>query len=171
MMPAGDGLEHREMGSARLVESGEERIDGSYAALRCDDEICPAPAGTDGSVRRRNRFDCADDGRADGDDPSAARPRAIHRGRCRRGHLVALRVGRLARLETGHAGVEQNRRDGDARGRYMRLTRSAVNGRPADGISALPGSVREHRLVGRKRPSLANVAVSDRRSRIDLRTP
>ena len=43
-----------------------------------------------------------------------------------------------------------------------RVTSRSVNGRPALGISALPGWVGEHRLVGGQRPRPAHVAVPDR---------
>ena len=75
---------------------------------------------------------------------------------------VALRVRALARLERRHAAVERDRGDQHAVGRRRSVTSSAVNGRPALGISALPGSAREDRLVGGDRPARPRVAVADR---------
>jgi hypothetical protein len=67
---------------------------------------------------------------------------------------------RLMRLEARDTRVQQNGRNLDAR-ETSRVTRSAVNGRPADGISALPGSFANTVWYIELGHSLLHVAVPD----------
>ena len=58
-----------------------------------------------------------------------------------RRHRERLLVRRLVRLQAGDAGVQRQRREADARFCASRASTSGLNARPADGISAEPGSL------------------------------
>ena len=83
----------------------------------------------------------ADNGRSYRDDAMAGASGRVDALRGVARHAVELLVRRFVTLEAGDAGVQQERRDLDRRDDTSRVTSSGVNGRPADGISALPGSV------------------------------
>ena len=88
-----------------------------------------------------DRFERANHGGADGDDAMSGAPGGVDAlGRVTR-HAVELLVRRLVILEAGHAGVQERPARSERRAETSRVTSSGVNGRPADGISALPGSV------------------------------
>ena len=145
-----------------LVQAGEQAVHGPEPALRGDDEVRPALAGGHGAVRRRRGLERADDGRADATTrPPQPRAALTSRAVCVR-DAVALGV-RAARgspgEETPVCSVMGATRTPPA---TSSVTSSAVNGRPALGISALPGSRRVDVLVGGERPARRHVAVADR---------
>ena len=100
--------------------------------------VQPSPAATvpSGAAQRLER---ADDGRADGDHAAAPAVDGVDEPGGRGRDAVPLGIRRLAVLGRRDAGVERHRRDRTPRATSA-VTSSALNGRPALGISALPGS-------------------------------
>ena len=92
--------------------------------------------------------------------PGGRPPGELHQPRVCLGHRELLRLRRLVRLLAGDAGVQDERRDQDAAD--ISPTRSSgVSGRPALGISALPGG-RRRRSAGPRAAIAVQVGVADR---------
>ena len=74
MLTSGQRFEHRQVGGARLVQPGQQRVDGAQPALWCDDEVRPAFTCARDSLIIGHGFERAHHGCPDGDDAPACRP-------------------------------------------------------------------------------------------------
>ena len=141
MAAPGDRFEHRQVlafGSWKPVSSpSTTRTPRSGVMTR---SVQPR-LGDDLALRRRRRVSSA---------RTTVVPTAITRPPVARAALTAsavaggtaiwLVVGRLVRLQAGDAGVQRQRREADARAGPAVPGRRALKARPAEGISAEPGS-------------------------------
>ena len=121
-----------------LVEAGEQAAHDPRGAARAEDEVGPAvvgttrPAGAALSSARTTVVPTATTRR-----PASSAPLTSARGGGGHGEPLGLR--RLVRLLARDAGVEHERRDGDAARHQPHEQRRSVIDRPALAISALPG--------------------------------
>src|SRR5215212_10536437 len=158
----GERLQHRQVGRAGFVQSGQHRVHGSYAALRGYVEVGPTPARMGHAVPTRDGLQRTDDGCSDGYDPAPGYACGVDRGRGLQGNPVELLVRRLVVLEAGHTGVQYERQDlhplrDEARDE---LGRKGPSRRGYLGATDLRGV---DRLIVARRPDLPDVAVPDGR--------
>ena len=139
-LAAGDRLEHRQVRRLGLVPSGEQAVDRADRAVRRDHGLGPATAGVDLATLVDHRLEGPHHGGADGDDAAALAAGVVDPAGRGGWDPEVLGVGRLeasseATPVCSTIGVTPTPLA------TSRVSTSGVNGRPALGISAEPGSV------------------------------
>ena len=133
-------LEHLQMRRLRLVPAGDQPVDDAQPTIRGDHQPGPAGAGAGRIVAARDGLQRAHNSRTDGDDPTPPAPYCAHQSRGRLWHLVVLRERSLVALGEDTPVCSVIGATSTPRA-VSRVISSRVNGRPALGISALPGVV------------------------------
>src|SRR3954447_24115782 len=146
-----------EMGGLGLVPAGEQAVDGAHAALGRDDEARPALAGGDAPIGGDHALERPDDGRAHRADAAPPRPPPPPQAPPARTRPAPSRVASTRRAVASgtrnHSGPGRSPASSEEtpqcstigataipRATSAVITRS-LSGRPALGISALPGSI------------------------------
>ncbi len=126
-------------------------LDHPRRTLRSENELGPSGRRRHHAVRVGRRLERPSHRGADGDHPAARGPRRVHEPGGGGRHREALGQRRFAGLRRRDAGMQRDRRERNPASDQVERRCSPVNGRPALGISALPGSPGEHRLVRAER--------------------
>src|SRR5262245_26780897 len=109
-----NAAEDRQMRSVRLVKPCNQPIDGSEWPFVVDNEAGPPFSRAGPAALVGDGFECANDGRAHGDDAMSVATGAVDTLRRRKRDTIELLVRRLMIFETRHTGVQDQRRDLDA---------------------------------------------------------
>src|SRR5262249_45781679 len=138
----------------------QQTIYGVNSPLRGNDYRCPALARVNLSLWVGHSFECADHGRADGDDTPSVAVSIVQNFRRRRGNPIPFLVRRLMTFQTGNARMQYERCDLHA---LCNQARDQVGreGASGGGHFRTPWFGRVGSLVVGQKPLLRHVAITN----------